>query len=189
MRALGMVYSPRDTIVKIMLQLQDGEHIEQVCRRHWFAFGLALLEVGFGFLVIIASPVLLKILVPELMRLYGAWILPGAVLLAEIAWVILFFIIVDYYLDVWVITNERLIFVELHGLFNRSVASVNLADVQDISVRIRGIIPTLLRFGDVTIQSAGTHGKFVFNQIPRPDQVKDFITQVRAKRESADKNT
>jgi hypothetical protein len=171
-----------------MLQLQEGETIQRVCRRHWFVFSLALSQIGFGFVIAIFLPFLLGVLVPEFMDIYGKWVVPGSVLIAEVMWIVFFFVITDYYLDAWIITNKRLIFVELHGLFSRTVASVNLGDVQDISIRVHGIIPTLLRFGDVRIQSAGTHGEFIFRQIPRPDQVKDLMMQMRAQYEALEKN-
>ena len=105
-----------------------------------------------------------------------------AFLLSEILWIVLFLVVTDFYLDAWVVTNQRLIFVEVHGLFSRTVNSVDYRNVQDISVGIHGFFATLLNFGDIAIQSAGTHGNFLFRQVPKPDSVKGQILTVKNER-------
>ena len=171
-----------------MLSLQTGERVESVCRRHWFIFGVAIAELGIAIVAALALPTLIAWFVPALGSAYGPWIRGASALLAELLWIALFFILTDYYLDAWIITNRRLVFIELHGLFNRTTASVNLEDVQDISVRTRGIVSMVLKFGDVRIQSAGTHGEFVFKEIPHPDRMKDVVMRLRAERAASGGN-
>lgn len=90
-------------------------------------------------------------------------------------WLGLFYNITMYLLDTWIVTDHRVIDSEQHGFFNRTVSELNLAKIQDISVKVEGFIPTVLNFGNLEIQTAGTEPKFTFKQIPNPQQVKDQI--------------
>ena len=163
----------------------------------------------FVFLIIIVSAIVLvfsDICWPDWM----AEILPG---LAEIGlkpfllfflsiiflifWVALFVIIANYYLDCWIVTSERTIHTELKSLFNRVVATVQHERIQDITVEVRGVLPTFFRYGDLHIQTAGGFRQFVFRDIPEPHQTKEIIFKaqkeiLRDKRstlENTNKNT
>jgi hypothetical protein len=59
---------------------------------------------------------------------------------------------IDYYFDVWIITNERIINIEQKNLFIRTTSEVTLTRVQDVTATIGGFFPTLLDFGDVLVQ-------------------------------------
>jgi uncharacterized membrane protein YdbT with pleckstrin-like domain len=95
-----------------------------------------------------------------------------------ILWSFAFHSIVDYYLDVWIITDKRIIDIEQHGLFNREISEFNLNRVQDVTVEIRGILATLFDFGNLHVQTAGDHREFVFKQVPDPQKAKTTILQL-----------
>lgn len=96
--------------------------------------------------------------------------------------VIIFAILVDYYLDLWIVTNRRSIRIELKGLFNREITSIDHGRVQEITVKMRGVFPALLNYGDVYIQSAAeTSFDFVFSQIPNPEDVKKILLRLTGK--------
>ena len=100
-------------------------------------------------------------------------------LILLVLWIIIFLIITNYYLDCWVVTNERTIHTELRGLFSRVSSSVNHDRIQDITVDVHGFLPTLLSFGDLYLQTAGEFRQFVFNQIPEPYKTKEVIFQAQ----------
>ncbi len=85
-----------------------------------------------------------------------------------------------YALDVWIVTDRRIIDSTQHGFFNRTISELHLSRVQDISTQTKGIIPTFLKFGDLQVQTAGTEEKFKFFQIPNPGKVKDTIMKLTA---------
>lgn len=96
-----------------------------------------------------------------------------------IFWAVIFITLIDYYFDCWIVTNERTIHTELRGIFNRVLASINHDKIQDISVDIRGILPTFFNFGDLHIQTAGEFREFVFREIPDPRKTKEVIFQAQ----------
>ena len=159
--------------------LQPNEKVILICRRHWLAFVFAVLPIGFFAILILAVPFLANAFIPEFLSANENLIFLGIILALEVLWIVFFTVVADYYLDVWVVTDHRLVFIELHGLFSRVVSSVTLANIQDITVEIHGLLPTLLKFGEVEIQSAGAGQPFVFKQVPRPHEIKDTILKVR----------
>ena len=84
--------------------------------------------------------------------------------------------VTDYFLDMWIVTNERIINIEQRGLFSRVVSEMRLNQVQDISSHTHGFLETFLTYGDVTIQTAGEKLQFHFKNIDNPDDVKIAIS-------------
>jgi len=80
----------------------------------------------------------------------------------------------DYYLDVWIITNKRLIDIEQKGLFNRHISEMHMRNIQNVSISIRGIVQTLLRFGDIVVETAA-QGEFRIRDAPDLYGAKDLI--------------
>lgn len=103
-------------------------------------------------------------------------------------WLGAFHSLVIYSLSTVVVTNERIIDSDQHGLFNRKTAELNSDRIQDVSIHINGIIETVLKFGTVTVQTAASERQFVFYQIPEPDRVKDVIMQITSSRHSGIKS-
>ncbi len=93
-------------------------------------------------------------------------------------WMFFYHSYLDYDLDVWMVTNERVISIELQGLFHRVVAELELFRVQDVTSETRGILGTLFNYGNVYIQSAGTHQRFVFRHVPRPQETAKLISEL-----------
>lgn len=97
-------------------------------------------------------------------------------------WVFFFFTFIDYYLDVWIITNKRIIDIEQLGFFSRVISEQNISNVQDVTSETHGVIATVLRFGYLYVQTAGAKQRFIFEDIPHPDRVRDLIIKIAAKR-------
>ncbi len=66
---------------------------------------------------------------------------------------------------------------ELKGLFNVSLSSVSLDRIQDLTIYIKGILPSLFRFGDLHIQTAGGFREFIFQQVGEPEILKQVIIE------------
>ncbi len=84
----------------------------------------------------------------------------------------------ETYLDVWTVTTERIINREQNGLFNRVVSELDLGVIQDVTAEQKGLFPTILHYGDVYIQTAGTTERFIFEQIPNPYKVAKIIQKL-----------
>lgn len=161
---------------------QPNETIVLLLRRHpWVMFRIVLV-----FLLIVAVPIVAYFLMqsanPDFFdnadTLRTALLTVGVSLYALMAWLFLFTAWVDYYLDVWIVTTERIISMEQHGLFSRTTAEQRLSRVQDVTSIQKGKIPTVLNFGNVKVQTAGTESEFLFEQVPNPDRVAQKILEL-----------
>lgn len=94
------------------------------------------------------------------------------------AWLAFFHSWVDYYLDIWIVTNERLLNIEQEGLFSRVISETNISKVQDVTSEVHGKLQTFLDFGEVHIQSAGEQKRFVFEEVPHPREIAQEIIRL-----------
>ena len=92
-----------------------------------------------------------------------------------VIWIFFWNAWVDYYMDVWLVTTDRLIGYEQKGLFNRTVAELRLSRVQDVNSKVKGFWGTIFHFGDVVVQTAGEAVNFELKNINQPYQVAEKI--------------
>lgn len=93
-------------------------------------------------------------------------------------WMFFFFSFIDYYLDVWIITTERIIDIEQRGYFSRVISEHKLFRIQDVTSEVHGLFPTLLKYGNCHVQTAGVKQRFNFREIPNPDKIRDMIIKL-----------
>lgn len=157
-----------------------GEKIVHFLRRH----PITLLPVAFGYLLVILIPIVgfIYLYSNEPALVHDPVIFPIIVLLSSItflyAWLILFQMFMDYYLDVWIVTTKRILNVEHTGLFNRVVSELRLYRIQDVTAQINGFLHTILNYGFLEIQTAGEKTRFVFEEIPNPMSVSKSILEL-----------
>lgn len=161
------------------IHLEDDERVLAEVRKHWFILFarlfwvvvVALLPLLFAAGAPTALPAyadLAQSIFPLLLYCYGAWLV--------VCWMAGFAAWTDYYLDIWAITNKRLIAINQQGFFRRSVGSFRLDRLQDMNVEIQGIVPTLLNFGTLQAQTAGgSEEEFRATGLPRPRELKALI--------------
>jgi len=102
-------------------------------------------------------------------------------------WIIAFVVWVDYYLDIWIVTDERLLDVEQRGFFNRVVSELDLKRIQDITSKVQGMLPTMFGFGDIQIQTAAEEHRFHLKSIPHPVTTRRVIAQLCADAKEKDR--
>ncbi|NQV90145.1 PH domain-containing protein [Candidatus Uhrbacteria bacterium] len=159
---------------------RTDEHVVLFLRRHWFA----ILAIVSAFTLLTTLPISIAWYFWDTVQVWlnHAVIGPLIVLLGSIyflsIWLFAFLEFTDYYLDTWIITNERIINIEQEGLFVRTASELDLAAVQDTTAEIRGILQTLFTYGQVFVQTAGEKGRFHFKNIDNPEHVKEIVTEL-----------
>jgi uncharacterized membrane protein YdbT with pleckstrin-like domain len=171
-----------------MMHLDERERIGRVVRKHWFVFAAqALLPILFFAVVfpLIQIGLVGSIFFPE-----EAALVPGSAvalalfldaLAALVTWLAIFILWTNWYLDYWIITDRRIIDINQLGLFNREVSSFRLDRIQDITVDVRGVIPHLLNYGDIHVQTAGEDHDFLISGVPNPEELKHFVYEAHTK--------
>lgn len=149
-------------------------------RRHWIILLAELLPVVF-FLI---GLVLFDVIGPYIFQMLPFVVSQSLFDLAEsflflFFWIVLFVIWIDYYLDVWIVTDQRIVNIEQRGLFRREISELEHSKVQDVTTEIHGIIATVLKFGYVYVQTAAERSRFVFKQVPNPVLVRTLIMRLQ----------
>jgi hypothetical protein len=84
----------------------------------------------------------------------------------------------DFYFDLYIVTDRRVVDIDQNRFFNRSVAELLFEDVQDVESSSKGILATIFHYGNVEIQSAGTKPNFTFSQVANPNEVAAIILDI-----------
>ena len=155
-----------------------SEKVVLLLHRHWIVaakivvlyFFLALIPIIVYLVlnsktqVFIDSTTLIYIIVVLFLSIYALF------------WSLFLFISwLNYYLDTWIVTNERIINIEQIRLFHRVVSEQKLFRVQDVTNEIKGPLAGLFHYGNVEIQTAGKDERFTFEQVPHPEKVAQTI--------------
>lgn len=173
MRSLDYYFSsqnPNETIIRIV-------------HRHWFNVFLELIPAFVIFAIMIAGfayyPTLFENAPHSNLR--TVYFFTNSLFLL-LMWIYCFVIWFDYYLDIWIMTSERIVNVEQKGLFSRQVSELKYRMIQDVSTDVHGFFPTLFNFGDITVQTAAEQSRFKFRSVGNPYQLKAEIVAQQKKR-------
>ena len=158
---------------------KENEPILLVAHRHWFNVALQFVAIFFAFLFLILAYIFLPLIIPAIQESYSALFDFLITLFLMLLWTFTFLIWIDYFFDVWIITDRRIINVEQKGLFSREVSELEHIRVQDVTTDVKGFFPTLLNYGDVFIQTAAEKERFDFESVPNPYAIKDLIMKMQ----------
>jgi hypothetical protein len=161
-------------------ELEPGEQVVQELRRHWILFVLELLPYAILAIIPFALPNLVTLVPPlasfagylntsdPLMRVaLGIWLL--------LTWTAAWSSFTRYFLNLWVLTNQRIVEIKQPSYFNREVSSMFLNRVQDVTSDVRGILSSVFDIGTIMVQSAGAENEFQMRGIPHPDVMRDVL--------------
>ena len=158
-------------------KLEENEYITIFVRRHWFNPVTQTLMFLFSLL----APIFITSLAyafPNYNEYFGNLGLLSLIFLTAwifIVWTAIFIVWTNHFLDVLVVTNLHIIDIEQVGLWNRKISTLQIKNVQDISSKVVGLIPSILKYGDLKIQTAGSINNFIIHNIQRPDLIRQKI--------------
>lgn len=164
-----------------------NERIILLLRRHWFVLFARVVLWGLVGLL----PLALALLLPGDLDGMASSAAGYALLVVGLSsyylflWLFVLHAFVDYFLDVWIVTNERILNIEQQGLFSQVAAEQKLDRIQDVATEVHGPWATFLGYGEVHVQTAGEQARFVFEQIPNPAEVARKITSLCEARRQA----
>lgn len=153
---------------------KDEENLLVFVRQHWFLLvPPVIFAAGASILPLVLIVVFASVIVAH----------PGSSSIFMLGWLVylmciwfaLAYKIVFYILNVWIVTNSRILDIWQKGLFNREISELHLESIQDISVNTKGIVQSYLNFGNIDIQTAATEKHFTFEEVPHPLHIKDAV--------------
>lgn len=144
----------------------EGETIAHVFRTHPVVLRKKLI---IGLLILVVSEIPL-LLFPDYFDITTKILLGG--LVAAILYMAYYWM--GWYYSIYILTDSRLINIRQMGFFSREVNEINIAKIQSVNYRTRGVQAALFKFGDINIQtSSGTEWKL--NSIHHPVTVHEHI--------------
>jgi uncharacterized membrane protein YdbT with pleckstrin-like domain len=160
--------------------LEADEQIIYTLRQQWFAILPVFIGGFFVFAIPTGAYIYLANALPAFLQdqASAAMFYMGASIFFLYAWLFLFQNFLDWYLDVWVVTNKRIINIEQHGLFGRTMSELLLYNVQDVTSDVRGLVHSMFDYGDVFIQTAGERERFDFENVNHPNEVAKRILEL-----------
>lgn len=172
-----------------MIIFEEGEKRLAIVRRHWFVMLPAIIATSLAAVFpVIIYQVLISGLLPlgqslgaYLAEFASRWSLFVYSLWLLILWVAFFVEWTDYYLDLWIVTDRRVIDIEQKGFFHREVTSFSFRQIQDITIETRGIIQTFFKFGTLHIQTAGHDRDILINSAENPEDVRTLVLKYQEK--------
>lgn len=154
--------------------LKEGEEIVAIVRRYYLTYAFQIF--------ISAMLILIPFFLMYPLFRWGGW---GAL----VFFLLLIFGLgnalrqtVIFFLNALVITRDRILDFDQKGMFERVVSESTYDKIQDVSFRIKGVIPTLFNYGDLEIQTAGTQANLEIKNIAQPQKIQNII--IRIQRES-----
>jgi uncharacterized membrane protein YdbT with pleckstrin-like domain len=159
---------------------RDDEEIKFLLRRHRITLlPMALFFSGMAFLPL----AFYSLLVPYTLtafayRPYSDIYFLLMTIYYGFLWIIFFIEWLDYYLDIWIITDQRIIDIQQKNLFHRVASEIDLKRVQDISSAVEGVFQTFFQFGDIKVQTASEENSINLKQVPRPVTVRREIMEL-----------
>ncbi|MFH0830810.1 MAG: PH domain-containing protein [Parcubacteria group bacterium] len=168
---------------------RSDEEIIIFTRRHWIQFLASFLFVILIVAAYIGAAYLVVRYAPFDFSRGSARLVLVAVsgILLLMAWLFLYVKFIDYYLDVWILTSERIVQIKQRSLFNRQITELDLSSIQDVQSKVKGILATFLGYGTIFVQTAGTTELLQFDYIPRPYEAEKHILDIQVSLEERTK--
>ena len=130
-----------------------------VLRRHWIIYVM----LGIYFFIFILFSIIL-------FSFFGAHSLN--IIWNIVLWLYLSLFLymewLNHELDLFVITNNRVIGIEQVSFLDRSVSECNLWQVQEVNANTKGFFSNMLNYGTVRIQTAWATANMVMGFVPDP---------------------
>lgn len=153
--------------------IEPGEQIVLLLRAHPFTQ-----------LYWVATSIVLSILLMFSGTLLGNFFSPAQIFFVNILGIIAIFSYVvisfiNWYFNVGIITNHRIINIIIYSVLYREITSTQLEKIQDITEKTGGYIESLLDYGDVFIETAASNDPNIdFKKIPQPSEVIKIINNL-----------
>lgn len=156
----------------------SGERVFLLIRRHWLIFFAIFL-----FIFILLVPVVILTIywlanpdtfsgpLGNFVLIFGSMYTLAVIGLSLYGFV-------NYYLDVYIVTNKRIVNIKQNGFFRREIAELHLHQVQDVEARVEGFFQTLVHYGNIHIQTAGERENFLLEDVPHPYTLAKEIVQL-----------
>ncbi len=162
------------------LGLAKNEEIKFFVRKHWLRFFRIIffgLAVGlFIFVALVAFGGFFERIQFEFIRAFYVFF----VMVISIIFLNIFFLqIINYFFDMLIVTENRILIVKKTIFLRNDNNAVDLTKIQDFSVESRGLFCNYLGYGELVIILSTSAPPIRIRYIPKPHQKLEFCNRVK----------
>jgi len=163
------------------------EKVLYVIRRHWFSY---IPNIVFSILVTMGVIIVGIVLMVNFISITGLnveifTVCVSMVLLAALCLILHGF--VDQYLDIFIVTDERVIDIKQNGFFHQKTNELHLVDINDVETEIAGVFGVYLKFGHLTIKTGSENEEMMIEAVPRATKVARMLMDLHTKMVAGEK--
>lgn len=166
--------------IKLANQAPD-EEIILFLRRHY----ITNLPWQIGTVIFVILPLIAFAFIPYLTLPFSIstkYIVISVIFYYLIVFGYAFISFVVWFYNVGIISNKRVIDIDINGISSKDVAATELRDIIDVSYKQSGFQQSLFDYGDVYMETQAEKPNFEFLQIPHPAKVSDMISSLSGHR-------
>ena len=164
---------------KLFPSQQPNEKVVLAVREHWLRLAikiaailiLSLLPWVFSLLTvgtnIIETSITAEAIVKTISSVYYLGLL-----------VALFIVFVLHYLNIHIVSEERIVDIDQTGLLFREVSELNIETIEDVTSQKKGLLGNIFNYGTVFVQTAGATERFEFDNISDPEKITAVILKL-----------
>lgn len=124
--------------------LAKGEKVMYSVHRHWIVMLKPVLFISFFGFLIPWTLYFIGLSTPLFFWMALTW--------SVLAYLRFLYILIDWYSDVWLVTNMAIAVIEWNGFFSNAATRIGYEDVEGVAYEIKGFWGTVMRYGDVTLK-------------------------------------
>lgn len=137
----------------------------------WLAIGIALVVLGVALVTLVLASFPRLIADPLAHNVFV--LMTSAYFLFILPFMTVAFI--DYYYDIMVVTDRRLVDIDQNNLFSRPISELSLEQIEDVTSITEGYLSSLFDYGTIHVQTAGSQNNFEYQHIRHPREVAGVI--------------
>jgi len=140
-------------------------------------------------LILLGAAVFIPTIIPlfaggDITQILHSWeVAPGFATSVVIFWYLgCFFYLLQaliiWYFNVLVITNKKIIDLDVRGILYKNTSEASLRNVEDVTSTVTGTMGTVFNIGTVSFQTAAEEREFEFEFVDDPSKVRDIISDL-----------
>ena len=90
----------------------------------------------------------------------------------------MFISFISWFYNIGIVTQKRVVDIDYSDIVHRYISFTKLSLIEDVTYRQTGFIRSLFNYGDVFVQTAGTHSNFEFLSVPQPAKATHVIQEL-----------
>jgi len=152
---------------------EKDENVILVIRSHWMSYFKYIASA----VLVLILPTVIALFIPTLntniMLLISIFLM--SILLAMSLGIYSFLM---WYYNVNIITDRRVIDIDFKSIFSHTSSEARLEKIEDVTSQQSESFTNILDIGTVHIQTAGTNAFIEFDNIPKPREVQDILSDL-----------